>query len=449
MCKVYGWIAVGVAVAVLAGCSDDHTTSVRYPESERAFHALNQQCQQAYAVGQNEIQKSLAFNRCNKSRSQFAKDNRVQNWVGNITDISTDQGADVVSVSISSRSDGVDLAFGTVSNRVSDYATNSLITQSNPLFNVLANMKIGDTVLFDAEFLSHPESERGIWESSLTEKGSIEDPEFNVRFTKIQPYTQQAVEALSAVATPPEPRVATKPEATLSKNAARANGTYESVRTALMSAGYKPNHAVDLQNGFPHEVDGDPANCGMAGCQLPWVSASGNKKCVAVLVNDGTPEAQWKASILSSPCDGDVLIAESVERDSTEKAASAVDRIVTLGNQAKDAPAIGTDYEGGKFLYRDLVNGGPYWNDWFATSNPAESVPVGSVAIHIRSKGRVFFLDDAILNCSNRTWSWVDASVKAGVLSVQDIEKQVPAEALTNAFEVFCEGSRQTAGGSN
>lgn len=212
------WYLAGLLSVVIAGCSDGRTLSIEYPENQRAFHALNQQCKQAYAAGENEIQKSLVFNQCNRQRDDFANSENVSGWVGRLTDISTDQGADVVSVTIQSTINGSDVAYSTVSNRISDFATDSLITPSNPLFNVLAQMKEGDWVTFDASFLAHPEGERGIWEGSLTEQGSMDEPEFNVRFSSIRPYASAASPAnseavddsVSAPAGPQEPLTASE-----------------------------------------------------------------------------------------------------------------------------------------------------------------------------------------------------------------------------------------------
>lgn len=198
------WYVAGLLLVAISGCSDGARLSIDYPTNQRAFHALNQQCKQAYAAGQNEIQKSLAFNQCNSQRADFANGEKVRGWVGRLTDISTDQGADVVSVTIESTVDGFDVMYSTVSNRVSDFATDSMITPSNPLFNVLAQMKEGDWVTFDASFLTHPEGERGIWEGSLTEEGSMGEPEFNVRFSSIRPYAVGATELAATPSPPPE-----------------------------------------------------------------------------------------------------------------------------------------------------------------------------------------------------------------------------------------------------
>ena len=175
-----------------------------FPAAQQAFHALNKSCDEAYDAGQNEIQKSMAFNSCNQQRTQFASGQQISGWTGTISDISTDQGADVVTVDIEAEVDGFETRFQTVNNRISDMNTGSMITQDSPLFNVLAQMKEGDKVSFDAQFLRHPEGQRGIWENSLTEQGSMSEPVFNVRFTDIRPFgsseTRRAAGAGNTVA---------------------------------------------------------------------------------------------------------------------------------------------------------------------------------------------------------------------------------------------------------
>ena len=160
----------------------------QYPAAQQQFFALNKACEDSYGKGQNEIQKSLAFNECNKQRTDFAAQNGISGWTGTIKSISTDQGADVVSVEIEAEIDGFEMTFGTVNNGFSDMNTNSMITPDNPLFNVLAQMKEGEKITFDATFLQDPEGKRGVWEGSMTEQGSMSDPVFNVKFSDIRPF---------------------------------------------------------------------------------------------------------------------------------------------------------------------------------------------------------------------------------------------------------------------
>jgi uncharacterized protein YecT (DUF1311 family) len=311
------WYRAGVVVMLLgvAACSDSGAEqAVAYPSNQTDFFALNKDCESRYAAGQNEIQKSLAFNECNKARLAFAQAHGISGWVGRISDISTDQGADVVSVTIDASVGGFDMAFGTVTDRLSDLTTGSMITQSNPLFNVLAQMKIGDTVAFDAEFLPHPEANRGIWESSLTEQGSMASPEVFVKFTSIRPYSAlsaaQVVVADKAPAEPPQAADVPVGEMPVESSEQRPSDeqTYAAIKSSLRASGYSPDGDA-AQTGA--EVDGDPADCGNAGCTARWSDKAGNRKCVGISINESIPEAQWKAFFVE--CDEEPQpVAEAV-----------------------------------------------------------------------------------------------------------------------------------------
>lgn len=188
-----GVLLLAITLAACSGNNEGANSAAvaaapQYPAAQQQFYALNKACEESYGKGQNEIQKSLAFNECNKQRSDFAAQHGISGWTGTIKDISTDQGADVVTVDIEAEIDGFEMTFMTVNNRFSDMNTNSMITPDNPLFNVLAQMKEGQKVTFDATFLQDPEGKRGVWEGSMTEQGSMSDPAFNVKFSDIRPF---------------------------------------------------------------------------------------------------------------------------------------------------------------------------------------------------------------------------------------------------------------------
>lgn len=428
--KKTSWVVAGIAVAFVSGCSGSDQAAISHPATQQEFSLLNSKCKAMYAEGLNDIQKSLAFNQCNKDRLQFSRERKISGWVGEITDISTDQGAEVVSVTLNTTTDGFRMSFGTVTNRVSDYATDSMITPKNPLFNVLAQMKEGELVSFDASFLPHPESSRGLWESSLTERGSMDEPEFSVRFTDIRPYeaeskavatdvdaahsaqvgAPQTSESQSGNSTDASEADCNDPQNQIEMNqcasqeldaeTAAINSVYRSYRATLgaferqrlkeeelawikskdatcekeasdvaggsahsavlahcligqskarrkqleawtrcgmaglsrescssaagpgiesdtdltsligrdygagkrllADAGYEPDRGAETYS----EVNSDPANCGNAGCSLPWKNSDGGSLCVGVRVDDNKEESSWEISgVDSGECD--------------------------------------------------------------------------------------------------------------------------------------------------
>lgn len=309
-------VLLAVSIGLVSSACHQGTDELPYPISQRQFVDLNRGCVTDYHAGTNEIQRSLAFNSCSESRTKFAAHSPIRGWLGTIERISTDQGADVVSFRISTSIDGFDITYGTVSNRMSDARYGSLITQTHPLFGVLANLHEGDPVAFDGEFLGDPAGKIGAWEASMTERGSMEEPEFNIRFTKVQPFgddvtTKRAPGAseLARVALPPAavrspPRAADASSAPASLKATsgatpESDLPYVKRRAELLAEGYEPANAPNGE--LRHSVNGDPAVCGNAGCQVPW-SKGDRLACVAVQVDDNLDEASWRSQQLMGAC---------------------------------------------------------------------------------------------------------------------------------------------------
>ncbi|HZH43203.1 MAG TPA: hypothetical protein VEY50_03855 [Lysobacter sp.] len=334
-------IVMGAVAFVLGACSGVEQAPIAYPETQRAFHLLNQQCLAAYEAGENEIQKSLAFNNCNEQRATSVQAQGARGWVGKLVDISTDQGADVVAVTIEASVDGFPIRYSTASNRLSDLAGNSLITPGSTLFNVLAQMREGDLVTFDASFLPDPEGERDLWETSLTERGSMVEPNFLVRFSRIVPLSAAAspkgVDVSAAklktrkVGSPAAASVATEASAQELLEApsthraqtqvapvngegkqqldrcaaiqfARSYDTYGRVKWALL-------HSEDLSPSPPSEsepdsVAGDAAICGPETCSVIWSSYRYGSLDIVVVRDATKPESEWRVQQVNATDQG-------------------------------------------------------------------------------------------------------------------------------------------------
>ena len=175
-----------------------------FPESQLQFHRLNRDCVPRYREGINEVQKSLAFNKCNEERTQFAAQNSMSGWVGTIERIATDQGADVVQVDISSSAAGFTVGYHTDNNRFSNIFSRTMIRPGTPLFERIAKLPVGQKVIFDGSFVKDPGNSSKILEYSLTESGSMTAPVFIVEFSDIRPFTT-TVTATAPVEALPKP----------------------------------------------------------------------------------------------------------------------------------------------------------------------------------------------------------------------------------------------------
>lgn len=149
----------------------------------------------------------------------------------------------------------------------------------------------------------------------MTERGSMEEPEFNIRFTNVVPVgddltghapevSQRADEAKSPVGVRSAANVAAASSAKANLEATSAappesDMPYANRRAQLLAEGYEPANAPSEE--LRHSVDGDPAACGNAGCQVPW-SKGDRSICVSVQVNDNLDEASWLSQRLIGAC---------------------------------------------------------------------------------------------------------------------------------------------------
>jgi len=163
----------------------EQTASLNIPEEQTNFESSRKLYYEKYLAGQNEIKKSAVFNNANADAATFRKNNKglIQNFVGKITDIATDQGGDYVSIVIQSSSQGITVSYKTWNNSFSDIGDNTMPAKGSKIYNQVAEFTEGDYVYFSAKTIK--DSQRGMKEGSLTELGSLKRPEFIVKFTDI------------------------------------------------------------------------------------------------------------------------------------------------------------------------------------------------------------------------------------------------------------------------
>lgn len=162
------------------------STPVSAPISlQEQFEAVRQQAARDYERAPNEIKKSAVFNRANVAAKKIvAHDGFVaRGWQGIVSSLTTDQGGNyaflVVKSELNSR-----VKYMTVSSALFDDETETAIKKGTALYRTLSDIAVGDRVVFIARFLPH--SQRLIREMSLTEQGSLSEPEFLVRFQDVR-----------------------------------------------------------------------------------------------------------------------------------------------------------------------------------------------------------------------------------------------------------------------
>lgn len=141
-----------------------------------AFERQRAQYYSDYLTAQNDITKSKIFNDANNYSRQFAerKNFRFNNWFGTLKTIYTGQGGNDLFFEVTSK----------LSDMTISYKVNYEISQQSTTYNQIAELKEGDKVFFDFEFI--PDIKRGVVEASFSEDGSLRAPEFNVFFHNIR-----------------------------------------------------------------------------------------------------------------------------------------------------------------------------------------------------------------------------------------------------------------------
>ena len=120
----------------------------------------------------NEIKKSAVFNIANTDMMSVIKkiSGEINGWVGTVKSITTSHGGTDASISIIS------------SNNVI-YRNDSDIPADTSLYNQLSALREGQSVKFSGNIMQG----FSVYEHSVTERGSLNEPEFHIDFSSITP----------------------------------------------------------------------------------------------------------------------------------------------------------------------------------------------------------------------------------------------------------------------
>ena len=156
------------------------------PENQKLFEDMRKSQHEKYTSSKNDIMRSKAFSEANDFSEKFYNDNngKIEDFAGQITTISTDQGGDYLNITIKSKLHGLTVSYKTWNNSFSDEGFNSLIKKGSDVYNKVADLTEGDYVYFSAKL--YKDRERGIEECSMSEIGSLSSPEFIVKFSNIR-----------------------------------------------------------------------------------------------------------------------------------------------------------------------------------------------------------------------------------------------------------------------
>ena len=151
------------------------------PPSQTSFVQAVRQGQAAYQAGANEMAKGAARPARARDICSAFQSGRADRWVGTVYGLSSNNdGKGVLTIHL-----GDDIYVKTWNNSLSDTGSNTLIEPSSQLFASANSLSKGQPVVFSGSlFRDKTDCFR---ESSMTLSGSLQEPEFIMKFTDIAP----------------------------------------------------------------------------------------------------------------------------------------------------------------------------------------------------------------------------------------------------------------------
>lgn len=148
---------------------------IKMPEFQQQFCTILMDYSAKYTAETNELKKSkIRTDRKNALMTLKYKPSEIKDWIGVLKSVgTTSEGTAFVEISIPSTT----ITAKTWNNSLSDFEAHTLIKQSNPLYDKLAEMNEGDAVTFSGKFLGY---------DGITEEGKMVDPGIIIKFSDIK-----------------------------------------------------------------------------------------------------------------------------------------------------------------------------------------------------------------------------------------------------------------------
>lgn len=155
--------------------------SVETGEQQTKFHRVVREYAKAYEEASNDMAAGAQRQKRAKAIcSLLGKRPSVKGWTGFITELSSNgDGLGVLSIGTSKG-----ITVKTWNNALSDSSDNTLIPVDSPVMETAMNLSVGQAVEFSGTFVR--DRTDCLREGSLTQDGSMREPEFIIRFTSLK-----------------------------------------------------------------------------------------------------------------------------------------------------------------------------------------------------------------------------------------------------------------------
>lgn len=174
---------VAPSIKTSSTLENNQTSRAGSATQEESLISIVDTGRQEYADGQNDFQKGASRPRRANRICNLMQPPVANNWVGTVEELSSNSsGYGVLKIRISPH-----ITIGTSNNSFSDSLSSqrTLISPSDPVFTQVSSLRIGQAVIFSGRFSTSQDD--CLDESSITQSGSMEDPDFEMHFTSVTP----------------------------------------------------------------------------------------------------------------------------------------------------------------------------------------------------------------------------------------------------------------------
>jgi hypothetical protein len=152
------------------------------PQSQLSFIDAVESFYSPYNDAPNELKKSALRTHRKDAIKNILSNRRINEWVGTLTDMQTNsEGRAIVEIKLEGAES---IVMKTWNNALSDFMDNTLIENGSDLYNSISELSEGGKVVFSGTLIS--DDRDYVKEGSMTESGSMTDPEFIVKFSSIR-----------------------------------------------------------------------------------------------------------------------------------------------------------------------------------------------------------------------------------------------------------------------
>jgi hypothetical protein len=154
------------------------------PDSERAFIDAVVQARNEFRNGANDMAKGASRVHRAQALCDVLNNNLyVDNWWGTVAKLSSNnEGKGVLALAI-----GPDITLKTWNNSLSDMDDHTLLDPASSLYSQAVTLEKDQRVTFSGNFIRNTAAKDCVNEASLTQSGSMTDPEFVFRFSDLKP----------------------------------------------------------------------------------------------------------------------------------------------------------------------------------------------------------------------------------------------------------------------